>query len=95
VYAHEFDRFHSTRLSGLVGCLEKHGIASVHGMVELYILAQIFLFVLQEWGELSYVEVPFPSSADTHLLDAPLYSILYTKLEVIMVWVDLIPGSSS
>jgi hypothetical protein len=35
VHAHESDRFHITRLSGLVRCLEKHGIELVHGMVDL------------------------------------------------------------
>jgi hypothetical protein len=35
VHSCESDIFHSTRLSRMFGCLEKHGIGPMHGMVEL------------------------------------------------------------
>jgi hypothetical protein len=35
VHAHESEKFQNTRLYGLLGCLENHGIEPVHGMVEL------------------------------------------------------------
>jgi hypothetical protein len=94
VHVHVSEKYHNIRLAEMFECLERHGISLVHGMVESWILLQLFMLVLERVPS-NCEEVPFPSCVGIRLSDVLLCSIMCTKLEVILVLVFRVPYQSS
>jgi hypothetical protein len=80
-------------LTAMLDFLERHDTGLGYGMVNSQILAQLLPWVLMRVPS-DCEEVPFPSYMDIHSPDAPLCSIWYTRLAVILVWVSSILESS-
>jgi hypothetical protein len=87
------DRSRNTQLTAMLDFLERHDTGLGYGMVNSQILVQLLLWVLVRVPS-DCEEVPFPSYMDIHSPDAPLCSIWYTRLEVVLVWVSSILESS-
>jgi hypothetical protein len=69
--------------------MERHDIGLGYGMINSSILAQLLPWVLLRVPS-DCEEVPFPSYMDIHSPNAPLCSIRYNRLEVILVWISSI-----
>jgi hypothetical protein len=86
---HFFDKSHNTPLYERFERLERYYTASVYGMVESQILANLLPWVLK-MAPSCCEEFPFPLCVNIHFPYALLCSILCTKLVVVLVFVWLI-----
>jgi hypothetical protein len=84
MHVHVSDKSHNISSIELFECSGMYGIMLVYEMVEPHILMQLPLLVLEK-VPLSFEKVPFPSCVDIHFPNSLLWSILCTKLEVILV----------
>ena len=89
MHSHECGISCNNQLTVMLDYLEMHDTRLRYGMVNSQILVQLLSWVLMRVPS-DCEDVPFPSCAYIHLLDALMCSIMCTNLEVIPVLVWLI-----